>query len=537
MTSTSLTPTPEQQAIYRAFDQRRNIVVHAGAGTGKTHTIATTAWMAHARGQGGRYIAFTKKMAEEVGALLEGSGFTASTIDALAYRTFAQTECAFLLDKVTDEPALSRFHRAQWLRVTETLHYTSTSATGFAGRGLHSNTTRITPAEMVEAALRAIDMWCQDAAADFTEHHVAHRDSMPDDFYRRVYVPKVIELARHIWATDVMSQSGRLPFQHHYYVKLVQVMGLPLSWGDDEGDMSIILFDEAQDSRPCVTAMLQAQQGVQLVTVGDSAQSIFGFTGARDALPSFACTPGTVSLSLTQTWRFGANIAHAANTVLDLLNADIRLTPNPAIADTVSTYDPATSVPVTDAVITRTNAELIAETLREVGRGRKVALVADIPRILWIADDFDKVLRGVKPTAKSMMDFGSREDMEEFAYGPASDVSSIRPLVRLMLTQGSLAVREAATSAVPEAEADVVLSTIHKAKGRQWPTVRIAASTASLLPATQEVSGFGPQDIDTLMLLYVAMTRPRTHLAIPQGIVDGVLHLHRRLTAPATPII
>lgn len=528
MTRAALRPTPEQVSIFDAFAQNFNVVVHAGAGTGKTATIGELAWMAHEQGRGGRYIAFTRAMAEEVDGLFEGTGFTASTIEALTYRTLAQTHLACLLEKITDEPVLSRFHRSQWLGTTESLYYTSNTAADLSYRGLFSQTTQISPAEMVDAALRAIDLWCQDSAIDFGTSHVDRPRSMPEDFYLAVYVPKVIELAHHIWRTDVMSPYGRLPFRHPYYTKLVQVMGLPLC-SDEDGDMSVILFDEAQDSRPCVTSLLQAQPGVQLVTVGDSAQSIFGFTGAKDALPTFSQAPNTVSRTLTQTWRFGANIAHAANLVLDLLAADIRLTPNPGITDHVQGYSP-TDIPATDAVITRTNTELIAETLREVGRGRKVALVADIPRIIRIADDYDRIVQGQRPSSKMMEDFRSRDDIEDFVYGGTQDVSSIRPLLRLMLTQGSLSVREATTSAVPEDKADVVVSTIHKAKGRQWPSVRIAASAESMLPVDPLGADFGPEAREKLMLLYVAMTRPQRLLVIPQDIATVILHLHDRLT-------
>src|SRR5690606_24989940 len=62
-------------------------------------------------------------------------------------------------------------------------------------------------------------------------------------------------------------------------------------------------------------------------------------------------------------------------------------------------------------------------------------------------------------------------------------------------------------SLVDEAAADVVVSTAHKAKGREWPKVRIAGDFA---PPSRK-PGEPPVEVsrEEMMLAYVAVTRAR----------------------------
>jgi superfamily I DNA/RNA helicase len=55
---------------------------------------------------------------------------------------------------------------------------------------------------------------------------------------------------------------------------------------------------------------------------------------------------------------------------------------------------------------------------------------------------------------------------------------------------------------VPESRADLVISTAHKAKGREWPTVQIASDFSKLKPENKP----------GLRLQYVAVTRAQDRL-------------------------
>ena len=73
--------------------------------------------------------------------------------------------------------------------------------------------------------------------------------------------------------------------------------------------IDFLLLDEAQDTNPVLEKVFTAQRGhAQLVMVGDSAQAIYGWRGARDVMSTFDAT----ALTLSQSFRFGAAVATEA---------------------------------------------------------------------------------------------------------------------------------------------------------------------------------------------------------------------------------
>jgi ATP-dependent exoDNAse (exonuclease V) beta subunit len=79
-------------------------------------------------------------------------------------------------------------------------------------------------------------------------------------------------------------------------------------------------------------------------------------------------------------------------------------------------------------------------------------------------------------------------------------------LIRLVESIGAEAMHRTLGLAVDEKVADVVITTAHKAKGREWDGVSLAGDFKH------------PDDMDSdeLRLLYVSVTRARKHLDITQ---------------------
>jgi len=78
---------------------------------------------------------------------------------------------------------------------------------------------------------------------------------------------------------------------------------------------SILLVDESQDMDGCQVAWIanQANHGTHVYLVGDAAQTIYGFRGAKS---KFMMEILGIDYSLTKSWRFGNQIAQIANAVL-----------------------------------------------------------------------------------------------------------------------------------------------------------------------------------------------------------------------------
>jgi superfamily I DNA/RNA helicase len=66
---------------------------------------------------------------------------------------------------------------------------------------------------------------------------------------------------------------------------------------------------------------------------------------------------------------------------------------------------------------------------------------------------------------------------------------------------------------VPEGEADVVVSTVHKAKGREWSRVRVADDFSPFRNRRGGRREIQPEDV---RLFYVAVTRAREEVAMPR---------------------
>jgi hypothetical protein len=98
--------------------------------------------------------------------------------------------------------------------------------------------------------------------------------------------------------------------------------------------------------------------------VGDSAQAIYGWRGARDVMTGFDAT----HLTLTRSFRFGPLLAEQANRWLALADAPIRLTGT----ETIPTKVGLVSCP--DAVLCRTNIGAMTEVMGQLKTGRRVAL-------------------------------------------------------------------------------------------------------------------------------------------------------------------
>eukprot|EP00729_Bicosta_minor_P008944 gene8944-27223_t len=89
-------------------------------------------------------------------------------------------------------------------------------------------------------------------------------------------------------------------------------------WGEDGGEIqgiTALLVDESQDMNPCQIEWLASHgRTMQVYFVGDAAQTIYGFRGARSK--SLMGLPATKDFPLTKSFRFGSQIGAAANTIL-----------------------------------------------------------------------------------------------------------------------------------------------------------------------------------------------------------------------------
>lgn len=531
-------PTPEQQDILDTFAAGGDMVIIAGAGTGKTSTITMLADALYAQDRTARgvYLAFNKAIATEVKSKFFYGNVDASTIHSLAFRGARNIpHLAPLLDKIGGRNGAKPFPvsaRPKEFGVSQGITIRRDQSMPY-----DSNTNpiiaKVAGTTAVRAALDAITKWCQSADAEVGPEHVFLKKNQIADDARPAYRDAVAALARRIWDQDIMSPAGRLNYAHDYYLKawamtrpdICKQLGI-------EGRRAVLFFDEAQDSRPCITDLVLNQRGkMQIVLCGDSSQAIYRFTGCQDAMRGFKALDNVTPLTLSKTFRFGPDIACMANQVLSTIEgSDIRIIPDYRVESTVS----LNSEELPNAIICRSNAVVIENMLTLLDSGKKVYCSANMQFVSDIANDFMRLVSGETPRNGAMKQFSSVESVnsylraraamenellvtgdEELAEeiemddAMAAALRAIRKFGAVNVLKGIRALERT------EVTADVVLSTIHKSKGQQWDSVHVAWDVSDISKVKHAA-----QLRDELMLLYVAMTRAKVSLTIHSSVMD-----------------
>jgi hypothetical protein len=480
----AITYTAEQVAIIEAARKGRNLVVTAVAGSGKTTTLKGIAEAVAPRAC--LYLAYNKAIQKDAEASMPGNVLS-KTAHSVAYGWMMKTGKRTIMDKLRARPndlfPNARRDRngnvAPWTVQAERIRALGIPAR-FEGEDRSMTDTGIFSA--VQATVRA---FCNSADDTITGYHVPREfDGADQDGFRNVVAP----LARKLWQ-DILSPTGVQRFEHDHYLKMWSLACPDLR-------VDVVLFDEAQDANPCIASVVEAQvaYGHQVIMVGDSSQAIYGWRGAIDAMVNF--TVADERLPLTQAWRFGQHVADVANSFLGMLDAEVRVVGNPGRESVVGPLDHA------DAILCRTNAGVIEHAMAAQAQGKSVAIVGGTKEIETFATNAQKLIDGRgMVTHPDLAGFDSWDDARRFAQ--EDDGRDIRLMVKLVDDYGTAAILDVCRNSANEDDADVIVSTAHKSKGREWDAVKIAADfnrnrEPGELPSKPE-----------LMLLYVAVTRAR----------------------------
>ncbi|MEV6013383.1 UvrD-helicase domain-containing protein [Streptomyces sp. NPDC051976] len=469
------TPTDEQEAAATAFHAGDHLAIQAGAGTGKTTTLAL---LAHATTRRGRYLAYNRAIATDASARFPPT-VTCTTAHSLAYRALGHRYRHRL-----NAPRRPAWRSGQDLGITRPVRI-----------GPHD----ITPRVLSHTVLRTVSRFCHSADREVTRGHVPALRGLDDGDLHRELAALVLPHARKAW-DDLRDIDGTtVRFDHDHYLKLWALTGPRI-------DCDFLLLDEAQDTNPVVEQVfLDQRDHAQLVMVGDSAQAIYGWRGARDVMTGFDGT----ALSLSRSFRFGPALAEEANRWLTVAGAPIRLTGT----DTIPTgLGPC---PAPDAVLCRTNVGAMTEVLHLLEAGHRTAMVGGGGALRALALAAGELKDGRRTAHPELVLFPTWGAVQDYAaHDPAG--GDLQPLVDLIDKHGAQAILDAVDRLHDETQAQVTVSTAHKAKGREWPRVQIAADfhppkdTDELGPDGSPIPG--PVDGAEARLAYVAVTRARHHL-------------------------
>ena len=464
-------PTAQQQAIIEACRSGKHTVIEAGAGTGKTSTLRMIATeLDRSRGL---YLAFNKPIAVDAQRSFPAN-VTAKTAHSVAFNAVGRQYKARL-----DAPKIPAAASAQLLGLDLTM-------------SLECGSALLTAPVLAHHALETVKRYCQSDADEITVRHVPKLPGVDEPEDRDLLLTLVLPIAKRAWE-DIREIEGRLKFEHDHYFKIWALARPRLPY-------DFICLDEAQDTNPVLAKVVYDQQ-VQQIVVGDSNQAIYGWRGAVDALANW---PAAHRLQLTKSWRFGPELAEEANKWLRVLGSGMRLTGNSA----VRTHIGDVGVGFADAVVCRTNAETIHQAIAALAAGRRTALVGGTRAIEDMAKAAQALQDGKETEHPELAMFESWDAVKEYAKTDAAS-ADLRVLVRLVEKHGTSGIRKITRQFVDERDAEVRISTAHKAKGREWDSVMIGGDFFE--PKGQPGTP-AAVDRDEARLSYVSITRAKRSL-------------------------
>ncbi|MEU2771433.1 UvrD-helicase domain-containing protein [Streptomyces sp. NPDC007162] len=471
-----MNPTDEQAAAADAFHAGDHLALQAGAGTGKTTTLALLACTTTRRG---RYFAYNRAIAQDARTRFPNT-VQCKTAHALAYAAVGHRYTRRL-----NAPRRPAWQTGQALGIT---------------KHLRIGDREVSQRALSNTVLRTVTRFCHTADEAITPHHVPPLRGLDDPALHAELTAHLVPFARKAWTDLQHPDDGAVRFDHDHYLKIWALTRPRI-------DADFLLLDEAQDTNPVVEQIFLSQRDhAQLVMVGDSAQAIYHWRGAKDIMTGFDGT----HMALSQSFRFGPDLAHEANRWLHLADAPIRLTGTASVRTELGT------VTQPDAVLCRTNVGAMAHVMTLMATGYQVALAGGGDSLQALALAARDLKEGRHTHHPELILFPCWGDLQDYAaHDPAG--RDLQPLVNLIDTHGPDAILTALAHLAPEPQAQVTVSTAHKAKGREWPCVLIAGDFArsrgnAANERTETATPLDPIDDAEARLAYVAVTRTRQRL-------------------------
>ena len=311
------------------------------------------------------------------------------------------------------------------------------------------------------------------------------------------------DLINSIW-NSIIDDNSSTGITHNVYLKLFQLSKPKLPY-------DLIIVDEFQDINPVSLAIILDQEA-QKIVIGDPWQSIYAFNGAINAFNSIP--DNFTQLELTTSFRFPQKIANLALQILEVGGYEGELNgggKQEAGNDSI-------------AILARTNLDLFLKAKELMDEGRSFKVIGgfkELYSMLWSAMALRRGDRG-KIYHKRIKAFDTFAELRE-ACETQTDLGKIVSIMNAVegLPQVLMDLKKAE---VVKGDADITLSSIHKAKGLEWGTVVIQEG---LIPTSEEFEDLDREgqiewmkDTQLLNLAYIAVTRAEGSVNLPYDLIN-----------------
>ena len=461
MNTKTFTPSPQQSAYFQWITSEiGSAVLEAVAGAGKTTTLVHGLSLM----SGYKFFgAYNKKICEEIEKKTAGiENLTVSTFHAAGFKAWRKAAPNVRVDadkcKHIFREACDRNPEAGYSLVEgPVLHLVSLakqSAIGIASKSMVS-----------------IDHWLQ--LIDHFDIEVFNEETGVDN------TKLIIQLARKTLEASIAANTRVVDFDDMIYAPLYHnVKMFQFDW---------VLIDEAQDTNETrrLLALRMLKRGGRLVAVGDPRQAIYGFAGAdSNSLRLIAESVNAKSIPLTITYRCPKKVVeYAHNWVSHIMAADTApdgIVEHAEIANLGSLAKPG------DAILCRFNAPLIKHVYqfiangipakvegREIGSGLKTLAsrwkVRKLSTLIEKLDAYRERESNKYRVKEQESKAAAVEDKVDCLKVIVDRVIKIdpeckKPVERICAEIDAIFTEDGSAKVV-------LLSSIHKSKGREWENV------------------------------------------------------------------
>jgi len=522
--------TDEQRLVTFAAHSVRRLKVEALAGTGKTTVLIEVAKSLKTNDPTRRilYTAFNKMVVDEVGDKIRRFA-DALTVHGLAMRTVGVD---FVQHKLGNNPRRLRpGEAAQRLGIDTAINFKAKRLDAFVSP--HETELELSPAQQFRLVRRCLGTFARSPDKAILPKHVDEA-WWSKRHEARFLLPVAVQqqigyLAEHLW--DVVTQPGtsKFEFQHDYYMKMWHLTNPRLPY-------ETILFDEAQDADPLMRDVVENHEG-QVIWCGDRHQSIYSWRGAVNAMQEVEADH---TLYLTQSFRFGEEIAQVANAFLRQLGGQM-IKGDKSIKSVIGRADHP------DAELYSLNITALMRFVQLIEQGEQPTINIDLGALRGQINALTLLITG---THSEHPDFEPFQDLADLVAWMTDDniewsefEFTLKRLIKLERSAKKLeTVRDINTSAtlhwlrtllsaieLAEKGRDVastgrLLSTVHRVKGLQFNSVFIGDDYPKL---NTHLLGESAEQ-ERWHVAYVAVTRAKHRLEHPFGYVET-------LPAPGAP--
>lgn len=494
-----VTPTSEQQAVIEAVAQGKDMVIQALAGTGKTTTLQMIA--NYYPDKKFLYIVFNKSQQKEAEKKMP-SNVESRTGDSLAWmyvkRVYEQygRELHERLSNQTGEYLSSHKSIGDYFKI-QRYKVVHEDKNGQKEEKVLSIT------QTISILKKAIDAFCVSNDPEISINHFKTKYSLP---------ATATSDARRMWE-DIKSLRGKLKVTHTHIAKLWSLKSPDMTISDRDPSKSFdaIMIDEAQDTNPVFGAIYSSQR-VQKIYVGDQNQAIYGFRGAEDELQKVKVD---IKLPLTESWRFGPNIAQIANRFLSKLDAKYLVK---GLGTEKGQILPEGTMREADVVLCRTNAGALRAIFERIGEGQPVKVDRQfresLSQLLLSLSWFYGLLREKPFIHPDLEIYDSREELEA-AIDEGQETAKVTELAELLKVHGLESLQNSLNSLDARNRKNCVeVITAHRSKGSEWDRVQIYTDFWGYkrdYTNQEEVVWIAPEP-EEFRLAYVATTRAKKEL-------------------------